>query len=87
MWTFLETPWGQILVWGVILGGLLLAATVVVRKIRSETIQKELTTNELLRKFGELHSQGGLTEAEFRTIKTQLAARLQEEIKDNGEKG
>ena len=35
----------------------------------------------------ELHSQGELSDEEFRTIKTNLATQLQDELNDNGEKG
>ena len=44
-------------------------------KIRAKTLQHEPTALELMSKFRELHSQGELSDAEFRTIKTILAAR------------
>jgi hypothetical protein len=34
-----------------------------------------------------MHSQGEISDAEFRTIKTTLADRLRDELNDNGEKG
>lgn len=49
--------------------------------------QQEQLAKELLAKSQELHSQGGLSDAEFRTIKTKLAAQIQGELKDNGETG
>ena len=55
------------------------------RSVQDE--QQEPTASELMSKFRELHSRGELSDAEFRTIKTTLAARLQEELKDNGETG
>jgi hypothetical protein len=67
---------------------ILLAITwYVVRKIRPKTIQKERGANELLSKFRELHSQGGLSDEEFRTIKTTLATELQDELSSKDEKG
>ena len=54
---------------------------------RRQTVQEELSANQLLSKFRELHSQGGLSDAEFRTIKTKLAASIQDELKDNGQTG
>ena len=42
------------------------------------------TTSDLLSKFREMEHQGDLSETEFRTIKTVLAARMQSEIKDDG---
>ena len=38
-------------------------------------------------KFRDLHSRGGLTDAEYRTIKTTLAVQLKQQLKDNGDKG
>jgi len=57
----------------------------VVSKIRAKPIQREPQASELLSKFREMHSQGGLTDAEFRTIKTTLVAQLEKELKDNSE--
>lgn len=55
--------------------------------IRDKAAQQEPTANELLSKFRESHSEGVLSDEEFRTIKTTLAARIQEEVKDNDETG
>ncbi len=38
-------------------------------------------THELLTNFRELHAKGELSDVEYRTIKTQLAAKLQAELK------
>ena len=62
-------------------------ASYVIRKIRAKSVQHELTASELLSKFRESRRRGELTDAEFRTIKTALAERLQEELKDDGETG
>jgi hypothetical protein len=43
--------------------------------------------SELLSKFRDLHEQGELSDQEFRNIKTLLAEKLQQELKDNAEKG
>jgi hypothetical protein len=56
-------------------------------KIRARTVQQEPGASELLSKFREMHTRGELSEEEFRTIKTTLAVQLQNELKDNGEKG
>jgi hypothetical protein len=66
---------------------LVAVAGYVITKIRPKPAQKEHGTNELLSKFRELHSQGGLSDAEFREIKTTLAAKLQQESKKNDENG
>ncbi len=51
----------------------------VIGKVRGEAAQQELGASELMSKFRELHSRGDLSDEEFRTIKTNLAAELQEE--------
>jgi uncharacterized membrane protein len=76
-----------LVIWGALLAALLAVAGYVIGKVRAETVQKEPTASELMSKFRDLHSKGELSDAEFRTIKTALAARLQDELKDNGETG
>jgi hypothetical protein len=82
-----DDPIAQLVIWAA-LGAVLIAVGVyVIKKIRAEVVQQEPTANELLSKFRDLHSQGELSDAEFRTIKTTLAARLQDELKDDGQTG
>lgn len=84
---FFDDPVAELIVWGAI-GALGIAVgAYVIGKIRAEPAQKEPDASEWMSKFRELHSKGVLSDAEFRTIKTKLAARLQEELKDNGETG
>ena len=87
MTKFLETQAPQLVLW-IAVGAILVAvAMYVLGKIRGQTAQQEPAASELMSKFRELHSQGVLSDAEFRTIKSRLAARLGDEVKDNGEKG
>ena len=65
-----------------VLAGLLAVAVYVVGKVRAWAVQKEPPASELLTKFREMHSQGVLSDEEFRTIKTTLKERLQSELKD-----
>ncbi len=86
----LQDPVAQLILWGTLLAVFTAVAVYLVGKLRGEALQdeqQERPANELLAKFRELHSRGGLSDAEFRTIKTKLAGRLQEELKDNGETG
>jgi len=76
-----------IVLWCTVLAILIAVVYYVQGKIRLKTVQKEPKASEWLSKFRELHSQGKLSDEEFRTIKTNLAAQLQDELKDNGEKG
>ena len=53
------------------------------RKFRGDDADDEQQTNEMLTKFRDLHSRGGLSDEEYRTIKTKLAGQLQTELRDN----
>ncbi len=76
-----------LVLWIAVLAILTAVAWYVLGKIHPKTIQKELSANKWLSKCRDLHSQGGLSDEEFRTIKTTLATQLQDELKDNGDKG
>jgi uncharacterized membrane protein len=56
-------------------------------RVRRKSLQQEPTAADLMAKFRELHSQGVLSDAEFRTIKTTLTTQLRTELRDNGEAG
>lgn len=59
----------------------------VVGRVKSSFREDGVTTNELMTNFRELHSQGELSDGEYRTIKAMLSARLQDELKDSGKEG
>lgn len=73
--------------WVAVLAVLVAVAWYVIEKIRPKTVQKEPEASQWLSKFRDLHTQGELSDEEFRTIKTTLAAQLQDELKGNGEEG
>ncbi len=58
----------------------------VVRRFRDGTEEAE-TSSAVLSKFRESQHRGVLSEAEFRTIKTILAKRMQAELKQKDESG
>ena len=87
MGKWLGIPGADLVVWLAVLAILTAIACYVIGKIRAESVQQEPGASELLSKFRELHSRGNLDETEFRTIKTTLAARLQDELKDDEETG
>ena len=74
-----------IVLWIAVLAVLMAIGYYVIEKIRPKPAQKEPQASQWLSKFRELHSQGELSDEEFRTIKTHLAAQLQDELKDNGD--
>ena len=86
-WVFPTASVYEWFFWIAVIAMLATAAVFVLGKIRRKTLQQELPANELLSKLGELHSKGELSDAEFRTIKTTLAAHLQRQMEDGGKKG
>jgi uncharacterized membrane protein len=75
----------QLILWSAVLAALVAVAAYVLGKVRGAALQKEPRASQLMSKFRDLHSRGALSDEEFRTIKTTLATRLQEELKDNDE--
>jgi uncharacterized membrane protein len=83
----LSDPIAKIVLWATLGAVAIAVAVYILGKIRSEAVQQEPGPNELMSKFRELHAKGELSDEEFRTIKTTLAARFQDELKDTGETG
>jgi len=82
-----KDPLAEVVLWAALAATAVAVAIYVIGRIRAEPSQQEPTASELISKFRESHSRGELSDAEFRTIKTTLAVRLDEELKDNGETG
>jgi hypothetical protein len=80
--TISRTVW-DLLLWSALVVVLAGAAFLAIKKIRSDPAQQELTATQLLSKFREMHARGVLSDAEFRTIKTSLAARMEQELNGN----
>lgn len=74
-------------IWVAVAVGLGLVSYYLVGRLRDRTDAAHPPASELLSNYRELHSQGKLDDQEYRTIKTLLAARLQDELKDTDEKG
>lgn len=58
-----------------------------VRRFRGRSEEDRPDSNELLTKFRDLHARGGLSDEEYRTIKTKLATELRIELSDNNNTG
>lgn len=87
MLEFLQRDEARVVIWlslGVIL---VTVGFYVVGKVRENMRDPPSQSHDLITNFRELHSQGELTEQEYRTIKTKLAARLQQELKGKDEEG
>jgi uncharacterized membrane protein len=76
-----------LILWLAVLAALVAVAVYFIKKIRTKTLQYEPPASELLSKFRDLHSQGELSDEEFRTIKTTLTVQLQQELNDSGKTG
>ena len=59
----------------------------VIGRVRKSSRESTPTASDHLTNFRELHSQGELSDEEFRTIKSMLAERMQRELTDNNRKG
>jgi uncharacterized membrane protein len=78
-------PLSQAALWFAVILALLAIAVVSVRKWRGDAADDQLDASELLTKFRELHLRGGLSDDEYRTIKTKLATHLETELNNNNE--
>jgi uncharacterized membrane protein len=87
MLEFLRTTEAQLVVWTVLGAVLVTIGVYVVKKFRDRSGDDQVEASDLLTNFREIHSRGGLSDEEFRTIKARLAARLGREIKENDNSG
>ncbi len=78
---FLTTPAAYVVLLLAALGVLVALGVYVIGKVRRDLTSDTPGASELLSKFRELHSQGGLSDEEYRTIKAMLAERLDNELK------
>ncbi len=62
-------------------------AIAVARRYRGRAVHDNLDRHDLLSNFRELYDRGGLSDEEFRTIKSKLASELKAELKDNSGAG
>jgi uncharacterized membrane protein len=80
MFEFLETSQAQLVLW-LLCGAVLIAVSVyLMKRFRDRSAGDQPEASELMSKFREIHSRGGLSDEEFRTIKAQLAAQLSREL-------
>jgi uncharacterized membrane protein len=54
----------------------------VVRRFRDRKVDDMAESSAMMTKFRDLHDQGGLSDEEFRTIKSKLATKLRAELKE-----
>ena len=73
----------QAALWFAVILALLALAIVGLRRWRGSSAGDQPRSNELLTKFRELHARGGLSDDEYRTIKTKLATQIDTELNLN----
>ncbi|MFO0790554.1 MAG: hypothetical protein U0805_13950 [Pirellulales bacterium] len=78
-------PLSRAALWFAVIFALLALAIMVMRKWRGGAFDSQPDARELLTKFQELHGRGGLSDDEYRTIKTKLARQIEAELKDTDE--
>lgn len=77
----------ELVLWGGVLVVLLIFATLVVWTLRRTTVGDSKTPSDMLANFRELHQQGDISDAEFRTIKSVLGPKPRREINGGNNKG
>lgn len=78
----------ETIAWGI--GGIIamcLIGIAILSRFRGARDKSENDVGESINKFREMHSQGELTDAEFRTIKAKLAEELRRELNSAKEPG
>jgi uncharacterized membrane protein len=76
-------PLFEAALWFALILVLIALALVFVRKWRGSDADDQRDPVELLTKFRELHVRGGLSDDEYRTIKTKLATRSEIKLNNN----
>jgi hypothetical protein len=78
-------PLSQAALWFAVIFALSALVIVILRRWRGGSNDAQPSASELLTKFRDLHARGGLSDDEYRTIKTKLAGQLEVKLKDNNE--
>ena len=84
---FLLSPLPQVVIWMAVLSSMVVLALWLGGRFRDRTDDDRQTANEMLTNFREMHHQGDIDDSEFRTIKTVLGTKIQEELRDTDNTG
>jgi uncharacterized membrane protein len=80
---FFRHPLSLAAFWFAAIFALLALTFMLMRKYRDRAAKDRLGPGEMLTKFREVHAKGGLSDDEYRTIKTKLAVQLEVELNNN----
>jgi len=81
----LRSPIGQTVIWLTVLAMFIAVAYYVLARMRQEVRSQEPGSSDLMSRFRELHDQGAIDSEEYKSIKSRLQNRLQEELSDSEE--
>jgi hypothetical protein len=73
----------ELWIWVVVLAAVMGVGVYVLEKLRHLSVSSRSMPQEWLTQFREMHSQGVLSDQEFRTIKTALTPKVQQEINND----
>jgi uncharacterized membrane protein len=76
----------QAALWFAVILALSALAVLLLRRWRGGAAEDRPTASEMLTKFRELHLRGGLSDDEYRTIKTKLATQIDSELNGNNQR-
>ena len=78
----LATPTAKAVLWVAVLLIMMAIGYYGLRRFRDRIDDDRQTASDLLTNFREIHHEGDISDMEFRTIKTVLGQKLQQEMKD-----
>lgn len=81
---FVQTPLAQAVLMLAGLSALVMVGIYVVDKVRRGIRDSRPEVQDVMTNFRELHSQGELSDEEYRTIRAMLSPRLDDELTDKG---
>jgi uncharacterized membrane protein len=83
--SFLDDRVAHLIILTAVCAALIAVGVYAVAKVRGGLADTKSDASDLVTKFREIHGEGDLTDEEFRTIKTLLAGRLDQESKRTDE--
>lgn len=83
MYEFLQSTSTQAVIWGAVLLIMCAIGAYVVMFFRNHGSETRSSASDTLSSFRDLQSKGGISQSEFREIKSVLGAKLQDELDSN----
>ncbi|MCU0736104.1 MAG: hypothetical protein MUF20_11390 [Methylotetracoccus sp.] len=77
---FLRSTPAQVVIWTAVLAAISVVAVYLVLAFRGLQRDDGKSASDLLTEFRDLHDSGGLSQAEFKKIKSVLGEKLQDEL-------